>query len=107
MALYTVKPTPLFEAREITSQEDADAWVTSLTENELVSGDKSFTNVRFEIRGNTVWLKYTVTSEVGSEDYALDTDLGGYAIANKDNTGINLWVEGVENFTRRYQPVAE
>lgn len=104
MPEYTHAPVPVFEARQINSQEDGDAWIASLTDNELVSGSTSFTNVRIEIDGNTMWLKCTRNSEVGSEDYMMDTDLGGYAIANKDNQGIALWVEGAESFAGRYQP---
>lgn len=104
MAIYTQKPIPTFEARQINTQEDADAWVASLTDNELVSGGRSFTDVRIEIVDDTLWLKFTDTSEVGSETRALDTALGGYAIANTINQGINLWVESAEQFDRRYQP---
>lgn len=104
MAEYTWDPIPTFEARQINSQEDADAWVASLTSNELVSPDATISNVRIEIVDTTVWLKYTRSSEIGADNHAIDTHLGGYAIANKDNGGINLWVEGDMNFTRRYQP---
>lgn len=107
MAIYTSNPIPLYEARQINSQADGDAWVASLTPNELVSPDATISNVRIEIVDSTVWLKYTRSSEIGADDYAIDTELGGYAIANKYNGGINLWVEGAENFDRRYQPYAQ
>jgi hypothetical protein len=104
MVLCTHKPVPVFEAQQINTQEDADSWVAALTDNELVSGNTSFTNVRIELVGNTMWLKFTVTTDAGTDHYAVDTDLGGYALASKDNTVIRLWVEGVENFNLRYQP---
>lgn len=104
MALCTYKPVPVFEARQINTPEDAAAWLASLTENELVSGSRSFTNVRIEFVDNTMWLKFTDTTDAGVDNYAVDTDIGGYALANKDNTVIRLWVEGAENFNLRYQP---
>jgi hypothetical protein len=106
MPLFTQKPIPLFTAQQINTQADADAWVASLTETELVSGSRSFTNTRVEVDENegTVVLKYTDNSEIGSENYTIDTTLGGYAIAFSDGVGINLVVESAEEFDRRYQP---
>lgn len=106
MAEYTLNPIPVYKVQQINTQEDADAWVESLTENELISGSRTFTNVRVEVREDTgtIWLRYTENSEIGSESVNLDTDIGGYALANTDNSVIRLWIEGVENFTRRYQP---
>lgn len=107
MALYTSKPTPVFVAQQINTPEDGEAWVASLTPGELVSGNRSFTNVRIEIVEDTVWLRYTDTSEVGSENYSMDTDVGGYALAITNGQGINLWVESAEQFDLRYQPYVE
>ena len=105
MPEYTVKPIPVYEVRQINSQADADAWIASLTENELANTGRSFTNVRIEIdEADTMWLKFTDTSEVGSWEAAMDTDLGGYAMANKDNDNIHLMVVGETQFNLRYQP---
>lgn len=109
MAEYTLKPIPVWEAMQINNQEDADAWIASLTENELNYGGNSITNVRFvfDEPNNTMWLKYTISGEGWSEESGLDTDIGGYAMALKSGGNIQVGVMGVENFNLHYQPYAQ
>lgn len=110
MPVYTWNPVPTFEARQINSQEDGDAWVASLTDNELRNDNDiiAFTNVRVEVdvpNGQFI-LRYTRTDEADGA-YAINCQpvpLGGYVLANRDNLALNLWAEDETNFNRRFQP---
>lgn len=106
MAEYTLKPIPVWEVMQINNQADADAWIASLTENELNYGSNSITDVRFvfDEPNDTMWLKYTISGEGWSEEANMDTDIGGYAMALKSGGNIQVVVMGVENFNNLYQP---
>jgi len=104
MAEYTLKPIPVYEARQINTPEDATAWIESLTEDELIYGGNSITNVRIEFVDNTMWLRYTMNGEGWSEDSNMDTDIGAYAVALKSEGNVNLFVMGAENFNNNFQP---
>lgn len=104
MPEYTMNPIPVYEARQINTQEDGDAWVASLTDNELVTTGRAITNVRIEVVEDTVWLKFTDTSDIGSSEYAMDFSVGGYAMANKNNSNIFLTASSEASFNQNYQP---
>lgn len=109
MAEYTVNPAPLFEAAQINTQADGDAWAASLTDFELRNDHDGivFTDVRVEIEEDRFWLKWTRTDTTdGAQPYRFEAPLGGYVIAEKTGQ-IALWVEDEENFTRRFQPYVE
>ena len=105
MAEYTWNPAPVFEARQINDQADGDAWVASLTDNELRNDHDGivFTDVRIEIEPERFWLKWTRTDTTdGTQPQRFEAPLGGYAIADKTGQVV-LWAEDEENFTRRFQ----
>lgn len=105
MAEYTVNPTPVYEARQINTREDADAWIASLTENELNYSGVSITNVRIDLDEpeNTMWLRFTMNGEGWSEESNMDTDIGGYAMALKSGGNIHLSLMGAANFNNSFQ----
>lgn len=105
MPEYTMKPIPVYEAAQINSREDADAWLASLTDNELVSGETSITNLRIDINDITgmVWLRYTLNGNGWSSDTNMDASLGAYVYASK-NGNLYMAIDSAENFTRLYQP---
>lgn len=109
MSEYTWKPVPLFEARQINSQADGDAWAASLTDFELRNDHDGivFTDVRIEIEegdSDRFWLKWTRTDGTdGTQRQQFSAPIGGYAVAEKTGQ-IALWVEDEVNFERRFQP---
>lgn len=110
MPEYTTNPVPVFEGRQINTQEDADAWVASLTDNELRNEHDSvfFSDVRIEIEQGEFALKFTRTDNVdGVMPINMVMPLGGYAMAIKVGNGINLWTESETEFARRFQPYAQ
>jgi hypothetical protein len=111
MAEYTWNPAPVFEAAQVSTQADGDAWVASLTDFELRNDNDGivFTDVRIEVEEelDRFWLKWTRTDGTdGTRPQQLSAPLGGYAIADKTGQ-IALWAEDEENFTRRFQPYVE
>lgn len=108
MAVYTWNPVPIFEARQINTQADGDAWVASLTDFELRNDYDGivFTDVRIEMdpEQGQFWLKWTRTDGTdGTRPQQAYAPIGGYAVADKTGQ-VALWVEDETNFAGRFQP---
>lgn len=107
MAVYTWSPPETFEARQINSQADADAWIASLTENQLRNE-----NDQVEIRDLTVTvdaeqvsLRFIRADSLDAMPNHFIVPIGSFLIAAR--TSINLWAEDEENFTRRFELYAQ
>lgn len=104
MSVYTWDPVETFEARQVNSQADADAWIASLTDNELRNE-----NDQIEIRDlavvvspEEIVMSFIRADSLDAMPNRFTAPVGGYATASK--TSIFLGLESEENFHLRFQP---
>jgi hypothetical protein len=110
MGVYIWNPLPLFEARQINTVEDGEAWVASLTDNELRNDHDGvvFSDVQVVVPSNMEGDRFAVRwvrtdTADGSQQYSMDAPIGGYAYASKSGQ-VGLWAEPEQEFLRRFQP---
>lgn len=97
------RPEGTFEARQINSSEDLDAWIASLTENELVNDHTTYSNlVNGGVEDGRFKLSYYQDSIYdGAWTVNLDEPLGTWMIASRTNA--NLFNETDESFQSRFE----
>lgn len=108
MPVYTWSPPLTYEARQINSQADADAWIASLTDNELRNDHD-----QIEIRdltltvdsGGTITMAFIRADSLDAAANRFHAPLGGYAYASR--TSIQIALEDEANFNRRFEPYVE
>lgn len=103
MAEYTWKPTGLFEARQINSAEDLDAWIASLGPRELSGEWAQFSELTNEGVADGM---FTFTFHLANPDWSgkvtVHEPLGWWMVANKEDA--NLSQESDESFQSRFIP---
>ena len=97
-----------FEARQINSQADADAWIASLTDSELRNDNDQIEirdlEVVVDIEG-TITMTFVRADSLDAMPNRFEAPLGGYAYASR--TSIAVALEDAENFERRFEPYVE
>lgn len=104
MAVYTWNPLPTFEGRQINTQEEADAWVASLTDNELRDDNDPVVirDVRITVSDTEVLMTFIREDSMDAMPNRFQAPPGAYALASK--TMVQLLLEGETEFHRRFQP---
>lgn len=104
MPTYTWNPVATFEGRQINTQADADAWIASLTDNELRNE-----NDQIEIRDlvvlvepDRILMTFIRADSLDAMYNRFEAPIGGWALASK--TSIVLLLEEEANFNLRFQP---
>lgn len=97
------RPEGTFEARQINSSDDLDAWIASLTENELVNDHTTYSNlVNHGVEDGRFTLSYHQDSIYdGAWTVTLNEPLGTWMIANR--LFANLSNETDESFQSRFE----
>lgn len=102
MAIYQWVPTGSFEARQINSSEDLDAFIASLTP-ELLNGSwntmSDFTNEGVEDGRFT--LRFYLSNPDSSSFITVNEPLGWWMIANREDA--NVFQESPESFASRFR----
>jgi len=112
MSRYQWNPVQVFEARQINTQEDLDAWIASLDhDTHLHSTTYTFSEVEGTVTDGVIRVRWHVHSDVDGDWNHQDTyPVGVWAIAQEVIPGVygsNLTFEDTENFERRFQPLIE
>lgn len=104
MSVYTWNPVETFEGRQINSQEDADAWIASLTDNELRNENDQveIRDLAVTVDGGIVLMTFVRADSLDAMFNRAQVPVGGYALAGK--TTIAILLEDEVNFARRFQP---
>lgn len=100
------RPPGTFEARQINSAEDVDAFIASLTENELVNDEIVISDLQnLGVTDGKFTLRYHLDSDWGGDPRQDRTnDLGAYLIADK-SLAPNIFTESEESFLSRFEPM--
>lgn len=103
-AIYQPKPTPTILAQQINDQDDADEWLSQLTDRELVGfGTYSDVEIRIKEEEGTfeLWYTFDIPPDGPMRSW-MSAPLGGWAGANQMTPG--LFANSDEVFQAAYQP---
>lgn len=96
-----------FLAEQINTQADADAWLAALTSEELIGYGMTLSDVSVEVTETTAILRFTVSTEEGTDYAVQETPLGGWFAAQQDQLTVYLFAESDESFTNRFEPATQ
>jgi len=104
MAEYTWNPVATFEGRQINTQADADAWIASLTDNELRNDNDQIEirDLEVVVNAEEIVMTFIRADSVDAMYNRFTAPVGGYATASK--TAIIIGLEEEANFHHRFQP---
>jgi hypothetical protein len=104
MAEYTWSPVATFEGRQINTQADADAWIASLTDNELRNEHDQIEirDLVVLVEPDRILMTFIRADSLDAMSNRFEAPVGGYALASK--TSIVLLLEEESNFHQRFQP---
>lgn len=86
-------------ARRVFTEEDFEAWLAELTPEQI----GSITNLRIDIVGDTVWLRFDKMTIDGVMSNNFDADLGSWFLASTRYPE-TLHIESDENFHQNWMP---
>lgn len=93
-----------FKAQQINTQADADEWLASLAPEDTSGVGMAFENISVEVTEERARLSYDMVTEESTYRARMDTELGGWFVAQHGIETINLFTENDESFIRRFEP---